>query len=103
MGVPSDVAHIMHPDGRTTPAMFVEVSADCKVHLIFTVKQCKLHLAELACGNLQVVLIVAQDLGMRPGKVGAQCAHAAVGLYKVTVAHKAPWLSAWEVGGTLVP
>lgn len=39
---------------------------------------------------------------MRPGKVGAQCAHAAVGLYKVTVAQKAPWLSAWEVGKTLV-
>lgn len=53
--------------------------------------------------NLQVVLIVAQDLGMRPGKIGAQCAHAAVGLYKITVAQKAPWLSAWEVGKPLVP
>ena len=51
---------------------------------------------------LQVVLIIAQNLGMRPRKVGAQCAHAAVGLYKVTVAEKAPWLSAWEVGKTLV-
>ena len=39
---------------------------------------------------------------MKPGKVGAQCAHAAVGLYKVTVAQKAPWVSAWEVGKTLV-
>lgn len=53
--------------------------------------------------NLQVVLIVAQDLGMRPGKIGAQCAHAAVGLYKITVAQRAPWLSAWEVGETLAP
>lgn len=103
MGVPSDVAHIMHPDGRTTPAMFVEVSADCKVHLRSTTKHCKLHPTQLTYGNLQVVLIVAQDLGMRPGKVGAQCAHAAVGLYKVTVAQKAPWLSAWEVCKTLVP
>ncbi len=31
MGVPSDVSHVMHPDGHRTPAMFVEVSADCKV------------------------------------------------------------------------
>lgn len=54
--------------------------------------------AKLTCGILQVVLIVAQDLGMSPGKVGAQCAHAAVGLYKLTVALKAPWLGAWEVG-----
>ena len=50
---------------------------------------------------LQVVLIVAQDLGMSPGKIGAQCAHAAVGLYKLTVAQKAPWLAAWEVGTPL--
>ncbi|KAL3133837.1 hypothetical protein ABBQ32_008308 [Trebouxia sp. C0010 RCD-2024] len=76
MGVPSDISHILHPDGRSTPAMFVEVTADCKV-----------------------VLIVAQDLGMSPGKVGAQCAHAAVGLYKLTVALKAPWLGAWESTG----
>ena len=102
MGVPSDIAHIMHPDGQSTPAMFVEVSADCKVRYMLTVKQCKLHLTKLTFGKLQVVLIVAQDLGMRPGKVGAQCAHAAVGLYKATVARKAPWLSAWEVGKTPV-
>ena len=45
----------------------------------------------------QVVLIVRQDLNMKAGKIGAQCAHAAVGLYKLTVAQRAPWLSAWEV------
>lgn len=32
MGVPSDIAHVMHPDGQSTPAMFVQVDADCKVH-----------------------------------------------------------------------
>jgi len=31
MGMPSDMSHVLHPDGRKTPAMFVEVSADCKV------------------------------------------------------------------------
>lgn len=73
LGVPSDVSHVMHPDGQRTPAMFVEVSADCKV-----------------------VLLVVRALNMSPGKIGAQCAHAAVGLYKVTLANRAPWLSAWE-------
>lgn len=73
MGVPSDIPHVMHPDGQRTPAMFVEVSADCKV-----------------------VLLVVRALNMSPGKIGAQCAHAAVGLYKVTLANRAPWLSAWE-------
>ncbi|DBA75178.1 TPA: ubiquitin-specific protease ubp14 [Trebouxia sp. C0004] len=73
MGMPSDISHVVHPDGRKTPAMFVEVSADCKV-----------------------VLIVVRSLHMSPGKIGAQCAHAAVGLYKVIVTNRAPWLSAWE-------
>ncbi|KAA6424092.1 MAG: hypothetical protein FRX49_06051 [Trebouxia sp. A1-2] len=76
MGMPSDISHIVHPDGRKTPAMFVEVSADCKV-----------------------VLIVVRSLHMSPGKIGAQCAHAAVGLYKVVVTNRAPWLSAWESAG----
>ncbi|DBA75180.1 TPA: ubiquitin-specific protease ubp14, variant 3 [Trebouxia sp. C0004] len=76
MGMPSDISHVVHPDGRKTPAMFVEVSADCKV-----------------------VLIVVRSLHMSPGKIGAQCAHAAVGLYKVIVTNRAPWLSAWESAG----
>lgn len=33
MGVPSDISHVLHPDGRSTPAMFVEVTADCKVSI----------------------------------------------------------------------
>ena len=45
----------------------------------------------------QVVLVVAQDLHMSRGKVGAQCAHAAVGLYRVLQAKRTPWLHAWEV------
>lgn len=44
-----------------------------------------------------MVLVVARELGMSPGKVGAQCAHAAVGLYKRLAAQRAPWLRAWEV------
>ena len=47
--------------------------------------------------TFQVVLVVAQNLGMSPGKLGAQCAHAAVGLYKLMVRQRVPWLPAWEV------
>ena len=46
---------------------------------------------------MQVVLVVARALGMSAGKVGAQCAHAAVGLYRQLVVRRAPWLRAWEV------
>ena len=45
----------------------------------------------------QVVLVVARELGMSAGKVGAQCAHAAVGLYKQLLERRAPWLRPWEV------
>ena len=47
--------------------------------------------------SAQVVLVVAQDLRMSQGKVAAQCAHAAVGLYRVMQANRMPWLPAWEV------
>lgn len=47
---------------------------------------------------MQVVLVVAQDLHMSPGKLAAQCAHAAVGLYKLMARQRIPWLAAWEVG-----
>lgn len=101
MGMPSDIPHVLHPDGRKTPAMFVEVSADCKVSSCHAA--CGLHSSfcwsmQHTCCHLQVVLIVMRSLHMSPGKIGAQCAHAAVGLYKVIVTNRAPWLSAWEVG-----
>ena len=41
--------------------------------------------------------MVARALGMSAGKVGAQCAHAAVGLYRQLAVCRAPWLRAWEV------
>lgn len=50
---------------------------------------------------MQVVLVVVRALRMSPGKIGAQCAHAAVGLYKVLAANRVPWLSAWEVQSLL--
>lgn len=36
-------------------------------------------------GECKVVLVIPLGLNMSPGKVGAQCAHAAVGMYRVCV------------------
>eukprot|EP00891_Asterochloris_glomerata_P003698 jgi/Astpho2/3698/Aster-04887 len=47
-------------------------------------------------GLLQVVFVVAGDLGMSPGKLAAQVAHAAVGLHRVLLEGRYPWLPAWE-------
>ncbi|CAH1400792.1 unnamed protein product [Nezara viridula] len=33
-------------------------------------------------GNVKMVLVVRNDLGMRKGKIAAQCAHAVLGCYK---------------------
>ena len=41
--------------------------------------------------------MVAGDLGMSPGKLAAQVAHAAVGLHRVLLEGRQPWLPAWEV------
>ena len=49
---------------------------------------------------LQVVLVVPRELRMSPGKLAAQCAHAAVGLYKLMLANRVPWLASWEVRST---
>jgi hypothetical protein len=46
---------------------------------------------------LQAVLVVNSTLKMSSGKVAAQCAHAAVGLYKNMYLNSLPWLAAWEV------
>ena len=43
------------------------------------------------------MLVVAQQLGMSQGKVAAQCAHAAVGLYRLLQQNRVPWKQAWEV------
>ena len=47
--------------------------------------------------SLQAVLVVAENLFMSQGKIASQCAHAAVGLYKVMIANQVPWYEAFEV------
>lgn len=76
LGVPSDASLVEHPDLSHAPATVVGVDGECKV-----------------------VLLVLASLGMSAGKIGAQCAHAAVGMYKQLVQQRVPWLRCWEDGG----
>lgn len=50
-----------------------------------------------AVPNMQAVLVVANNLLMSSGKIGSQCAHAALGLYKIIMANRVPWYPAFEV------
>ena len=47
--------------------------------------------------TMQAVLVVANNLLMSSGKIGSQCAHAALGLYKIIMANRVPWYPAFEV------
>ncbi len=49
-----------------------------------------------AHAEAKVVLCVVASLGMSAGKVAAQAAHAAVGLFRRMQDERPPWLSAWE-------
>jgi len=44
---------------------------------------------------LKMVLVVRQDLGMKKGKIAAQCCHAALGAYRRAVLGNATW-RAWN-------
>ena len=75
------------------------VGVECKVHRCSTSSLsclCPRQWPEQA-QPAQVVLIVAQHLGMGLGKTAAQCAHACLGLYKQMASSHLPQLQAWEV------
>ncbi|CAL5226907.1 g9782 [Coccomyxa viridis] len=73
LGVPSALT-VLHPDGSAEPCRMVGL--DCKA-----------------------VLVVNSTLKMSSGKIAAQCAHAAVGLYKNMYINGVPWLASWEEDG----
>lgn len=50
-------------------------------------------------GSYKAVLLVNSSLKMSPGKIGAQCAHAALGLFRRLQASHAPWLDVWAGAG----
>ena len=76
VGVPSGSSLVVQPDGAQAPATCIGVSGECKI-----------------------VLVVADELGMSPGKMAAQCSHATLGLYRALLLSKAAWLDAWEAQG----
>ncbi|GMH42261.1 hypothetical protein BSKO_10180 [Bryopsis sp. KO-2023] len=76
MGLPPGMPVVVHPDGGESSAMVIGVSGECKI-----------------------VLVVPRDLGLSAGKLGSQCAHAAVGMYRVMMVNRVPWLTAWEMQG----
>ncbi|CAH1400716.1 unnamed protein product [Nezara viridula] len=50
-------------------------------------------------GNVKMVLVVRNDLGMRKGKIAAQCAHAVLGCYKSASSSCPDILNEWEESG----
>lgn len=76
VGVPSGSDVVVQPDGAQMRATCMGVTGECKV-----------------------VLVVADELGMSPGKMAAQCSHAVLGLYRALLVGKAAWVDAWESQG----
>lgn len=73
LGLPPALT-VVNPDGSSDACRMVGV--DCKA-----------------------VLVVNSTLKMSSGKIAAQCAHAAVGLYKNMYLNSVPWLASWEEDG----
>ena len=54
---------------------------------------------EVCKGHMKMVLVVRSDLQMGKGKAAAQCAHAALGAYKIAKAKSPKVLRSWERNG----
>ena len=52
--------YLRHTTGEESAALVIGVSGECKV-----------------------VLVVPRELNLTPGKLGSQCAHASIGIYRV--------------------
>mmetsp|Transcript_19657 Transcript_19657/g.33037 ORF Transcript_19657/g.33037 Transcript_19657/m.33037 type:complete len:274 (+) Transcript_19657:290-1111(+) len=75
LGVPSPMSRIVvNPAGERVPAL-------------------------IASPDAKVVILVPMDVPMSAGKLAAQCAHAAVGHYRLASARRLDWLGAWEATG----
>ncbi len=49
--------------------------------------------------KFKMVVVVRADLGMSPGKIAAQCVHAALAAYRQGVVQALPWVREWERQG----
>lgn len=50
--------------------------------------------------DIKMVFFVRRDLKMGKGKIGSQCAHASIGLYKKLLKNKNNLLDHWEQSGS---
>lgn len=50
--------------------------------------------------DIKMVFFVRQDLKMGKGKIGSQCGHASIGLYKKLINSKNLLLNDWEINGS---
>lgn len=50
--------------------------------------------------DIKMVFFVRRDLKMGKGKIGSQCAHASIGLYKKLLKNKNNLLDDWEQSGS---
>ena len=50
--------------------------------------------------DIKMVFFVRRDLKMGKGKIGSQCAHASIGLYKKLLRRKNNLLNDWEQSGS---
>ena len=50
--------------------------------------------------DIKMVFFVRRDLKMGKGKIGSQCAHASIGLYKKLLKNKNNLLDHWEKSGS---
>lgn len=55
----------------------------------------------LVSGDLKLVLVVRNDLGMTKGKVAAQCSHATLGCYQMAMEKCPDVVEAWEAIGQM--
>ena len=65
------------------------------------VKKAIISVPQLARGNMKLVLVVRNDLGMTKGKVAAQCSHATLGCYKDAMKTCPDIVSTWERWGQM--
>ncbi|CAE8606926.1 unnamed protein product, partial [Polarella glacialis] len=54
---------------------------------------------EAMAGEMKMVLLVRNDLGMQKGKIAAQCGHAVLGAYHAALRQRSPFLDTWEASG----
>ncbi|KAM7538158.1 hypothetical protein Aperf_G00000078316 [Anoplocephala perfoliata] len=64
-------------------------------------RKAALKVKSLVSGDLKLVLVVRNDLGMTKGKVAAQCSHATLGCYQIAMEQCSDVVNMWESAGQM--